>query len=446
MLAFAFQTFSVEADLARGLLQYKPSSQEDEGEEKEEEEAAADGDHDDEARQQEQHQEKEYAGASPDATAITAEGMLGIALSGLARPLKSRILQVVSTLARRDEKDEGDDDEEDSDDEDDFEEQGTLTRSRLAHLYEICGLLLFYASVMDKSLQKFQTPHSSAATTPDAEYDTLAAATSATAGPNRNPLVGCLLDCLSEATKAYEATQRVYSAMLDQLSVMTGESEAALVHSMLILIADVRLKSPGFSVDVECPAECQRILSIEWVTKTLIGAALVTCKTLDDTVSLKQSLSASKGAGMSVTAAEKLDEEIETKENALIDALVETETAQVLDLCGLGLIAETWKRWKEVQESGGQSVAMASYPGLSAPEMEAAMKEFYSSLYSPPLPSLETMIKDPAARKMARSKIAETVCATYEELYESAMSSSSGYSDPGFLGHTPDQVKTLFSA
>jgi conserved oligomeric Golgi complex subunit 6 len=231
--------------------------------------------------------------------------------------------------------------------------------------------------------------------------------------------------------------------MLDQLSILTGDSEATFVYQMIALLADVRLGSPGFSGDVECPEDCQRSLSMEWLTETLVEGCLAKCNTLDDAIALKQSLAASKKAGMSVASAEKLDREIEQKETALIEKLVQAEAAMVLDVCGLGNLVDAWNRWK----NQNQPPTMASYPGLSPSEVEAGVRDFFASLYSPPLPSLEGTIKDVAARKAVRSKIAETVCTTYAGMYQSMTSSPQvgGYADTGFLIHRPDEVATLFS-
>jgi hypothetical protein len=442
MLAFSFKAFSVEADVVKGLVLYKP--QDDDG--------------DDGRNGEEAEKEKEESGGGtakegggggggaeeaaadegisdymPEA-AISAMDMLSISVSGLARPLKSRILQVVATLARR--PDEADNESDDGMDNDVFDEEGITARTRLTHLYEICGLLLFYAAAMDKSVQKLDTTDSSSEG--DSELQASLPA------KEKNPLVACLLECLTEATKAYEATIRVYGAMLDQLSASTGDSEASLAHSMVVVIADVRMSSPGFSVDVSCPPECTAILSIEWATETLVQAALGTCKALDDVVALKQSLAAAKKAGMKILESEKLDEQIDQKEIGLIEELVEKETSEVLDLCGLGPLAAAWKGWQDVQAEG---TLMSAYPGLSPDDAEAGMKEFYSSLYSPPLPSLEATIKDPVVRKSARSKIAGKVCETYSELYNSMISTGKGgYDDVSFLGHKPEQVNTLFSA
>lgn len=426
MLAFSFKAFSVEADVVKGLVLYKPQ---DDEEEKEDSGAAEGGA--DEPVADESSISNDYMAETP----ISAMDMLSISVSGLARPLKSRILQVVATLARRPDEE---DNESDAGIDDDFDEEGMMARTRLTHLYEICGLLLFYASAMEKSVQKLNTSKSNSNS--DGKDDS-----SEEKAPenDKNPLVACLLECVTEATKAYEATIRVYGAMLDQLSAATGDSEAILTHSMIVLIADVRMSSPGFSVDVGCPPECRTILSIEWATETLVQAALGTCKALDDVVALKQSLAAAKKAGMKILESEKLDEQIDQKEIDLIEKLVESETAKVLDLCGLGPLASAWKRWQEVQ---GEGTLMAGHPGLSPDEAEAGMKEFYSSLYSPPLPSLSS-IKDPVVRKSARSKIAGKVCETYTELYNSMMSTGKGgYDDVSFLGHRPDQVNTLFSA
>ena len=91
-----------------------------------------------------------------------------------------------------------------------------------------------------------------------------------------------------------------------------------------------------------------------------------------------------------------------------------------------------------------EGMAMSCHPGLSQSEVEAAMKQFYSSLFSPPIPTFEE-IKDPELRKFARSKTALRVVDVYRELYDAITSEEGGYADFAFLGHDPDQVKTLLS-
>jgi hypothetical protein len=135
MLAFCFRAFSVEAVVAKGLLNYEPD---EEGEQ----------------QQQEAKDDVPLAEEDPDYLVdnpISAAEMLSHSMSGVARPLKSRILQVVANLARRPD-DEADEDEDGMDDS--LEEEGAVARGRLAQLYEICGLLLFYASAIDKAVLK----------------------------------------------------------------------------------------------------------------------------------------------------------------------------------------------------------------------------------------------------------------------------------------------------
>jgi hypothetical protein len=414
----------VEADLAKGLLDYQPDD-DFSGHEKQESDAEVKPDLDPSG-------EKDV----PDEftfheTRITSAEMLSIAMSGLARPLKARILQVISTLTRRTSNNDENRDKDGDEDEDvdELEEEGPLTRDRLGQLYEICGLLLFYSSVMCKGVERLEPKQ----TQDGSEQD-------AGSASSMNPLVECLLQCLTEASQGYEATIRAYAAMLDQWSMMTGDSEASLVQSLLLLLAEVRKNSPGFASDVDCPESCNEILSIDWVTETTITACA--CRSLDDAVNLKLALEASKACGMSAVVAEKLDKHIEDKESNLIEQVVETETIQVLDLCGMLGVSEAWKRYSEVQDN---AIVMASFPGLDAEQVSVALKEFYASLYSPPLPSLET-IKDANIRKLARSCVAQNVCKLYGELYEAIMMSGSGYADTSFLGHSPDQVNTLFSA
>jgi len=462
MLAFAFQAFSVEADVAKGLLLYVPDDGDDKAREKGEVGAKEDNDEDDGDANElrgDGEEDEEYWLVAEDRP-MTASDMLSVSMSGLARPLKSRILQVLSTLARHAEAAVGGlggiGEDEISDDGmmgDGLEEEGAAVRHRLSHLYDICGLLLFYRSVVQKSAAKLEQQSQQKTRARSGGRRTageVEEGDQATSESDLNPLLACLNECLSEGTKAYEATVRVYCARLEHLSSTTGESEANLAHALILLLADVRLNSPGLGpTGVECPPECQKTLSVEWVTETLTDAALATCKTLDDTVVLKHLVTVSKKAGMSVLNAEMLDEEIDRKELELIEKLVQVESAKVLDLCGLGPLASTWLRWQEQQQQGEEEtiLLMATYPGLSQEEVETGMKEFYASLYSPPLPSLETVIKDPVLRKTARTKIAQKVCEVYGDLYAFILSTGKGgYDDVSFMAHTPDQVKTLFSA
>uniref|UniRef100_A0A7S3L8J5 Conserved Oligomeric Golgi complex subunit 6 C-terminal domain-containing protein n=1 Tax=Amphora coffeiformis TaxID=265554 RepID=A0A7S3L8J5_9STRA len=412
MLAFCFRAFSAEADVARVLIHYHPGQQEEEAksiEEDKEKKKKSDS--------STKKSDNEYSGEQP----LSSSAFLSTSMSGMARPLKSRVLQVVATLARR-----PDENEVESDDGmDDFDEEGAVVRHKITQIYEICGLLLFYISAMEKTFNKLKVVDEKAGLSSE----------------ENDALIDQLISCLNEASRSFEVTVRVYCAMLAQLSSQTGESESSLGNALMVMIAEVRLTSPGFAQDVNCPTECRTQLSMEWVTETVLEAAMTSCQVLDDTIALKQTVTAAKKAGLAVVTAEKLDEEIEKTEAKLIDALVEVETSKVLDLCGLGPLAGAWQQWKVTPEGG----EMASFGGLSADDVEASMKDFYASLFSPPLPSLESAVKDPVMRRLARSKIASNVCQTYAELYED-MQTSGGYEDLSVLGHTPDQVKTLFSA
>jgi hypothetical protein len=313
-----------------------------------------------------------------------------------------------------------------------IEEEGASTRNRLAQLYDICGLLLFYASALQRVEAKLQSGEEGKSNQEGSVV------------PNdQNPLLSSMLDCLGEATNAYEASLRVYGAMMEQLNLLTGDSEASLANAMVVRIVEVRKASPGFTSDVECPPAYQQTLSLDWAADVLLEAALPSCKTLDDTVSLKQSIVVARKAELSADVANTLESKVHERETVLIDALVEKETTDVLDLCGLGVLATAWDRFKSVQVEG---MVMATHPGLTPEEVQTAMKEFYSSLYSPPLPSFESTIKDPTLRKVARNKIAKNVCSAYAALYD-AMSKpdKGGYDDLSFLGHTPEQVNTLFT-
>jgi len=413
MLAFCFQAFSVEADVARGLFNV--------GEE-------IDGGEEDDGTDQEEKENAPLPEEDPDYLAekpLTVAEILALSMGGISRPLKSRVLQVISNLARRPDDEDGESD----DGLDDFDEEGASTRAHLSQLYEICGLLLFYSSALEKSIAKLSSTMSAK------EKEALEA--------KDNPLFAVILDCLGEAANAYEASLRVYGAMLEQLQLLTGDSEASLAHAMIVRIVDIRKESPGFAEYVGCPTSYRQILSLDWSCNVLIEASLPACTNLDDTVTLKQSISVARRGDLTVNVVASLEEKLTKKEGALIDVLVEKETADVLDLCGLGTLVSAWYRFKDMQ---AEEMVMASFPGLTQDEVESSMKEFYSSLYSPPIPSFENTIKDPTLRKLARSKIAIRVCDCYESIYDAMLKPDiGGYEDTSFLGHQPQQVNTLFT-
>lgn len=415
MLAFCFRSFSVEADVARGLLDYVPESEENsDGEEEKNDDVPL------------AEEEMDYGAEKP----ITAAEMLSQSVGGVSRPLKARILHVISSLSRRQ------DDDDDSDDglADGLEEEGAATRSRLSQLYEICGLLLFYASAMGKTMAKLESRGTASSDGSLVELE---------ATIENNPLLATLLECLGEAANAYEASLRVYGAMLEQLNIITGDSEALLAQAMVSRIVEVRRASPGFARDVACPRAHRQTLAIDWACDALIEAALPACKNLDDTVSLRQLISIARQAELAADVALALESRVHERETALIDILVEKETSDVLDLCGLGSLVTSSER---LEREPVEDLVMATYPGLTPEDVQNAMSEFYSSLYSPPLPSFESTIKDPTLRKLARSKIAKNVCLAYESLYENmTRPDKGGYEDLSFLGHTPQQVNTLFT-
>jgi len=433
MLAFAFRSLSTEADVAMTIVHYEKGERVSEQKDQEKfsggnslEDSAEEGK---ESDQQGTNDNYDYA-----EKAMSASEILSTSLSGMARPLKSRIVHVISNLANR--VDAESDAESDDGMLDELEEEGSIVRNKLTNLYEICGLLLFYISAMEKTVRKLEKA--------DEKKGLLSNESSE---DNSNALLVNITTCLEEGSKAFEATVRVYSAMLGQLASSSSDSVAGMAKALVVRIAEVRRSSPGFAQDVHCPVEeCEATLSTSWVATKLVEAALPECSGLDDTAALKSAVHAVKKAGMEIVAAERLDELIEKASVSIVGRLVETETAKVLDLCGLGKVVSAWKQWKYSHENDS-SVLMAASPGLSAQEIETAMKAFYASLYSPPVPSLEGEVKDRKVRKTARTKIAINVCDSYGELYADIVDNEKGgYESTDFLGHTPTQVETLFSA
>ena len=112
---------------------------------------------------------------------------------------------------------------------DDFDEEGAVVRHKITQIYEICGLLLFYISAMEKTFGKLKMVDEKAGLSIS----------------ENDALVEQIINCLVESSRAFEATVRVYCAMLTQLSSQTGESEARLADALMVMIAEVRLTPPG---------------------------------------------------------------------------------------------------------------------------------------------------------------------------------------------------------
>jgi conserved oligomeric Golgi complex subunit 6 len=384
MLSFAFRSFSVEADLTRSLVSSEDQSSDN-------------------------SESREIDEADVATTETSPDSILAVSMSGLVRPLKSRILQVISSLSRRaDQPNEMDYDDDDVLDDDESEE-ATLAQNNTTNLLEVCGLLQFYRGAVVKGLEKIGVQRD-------------------------NPLSECLTECFTEGESGFEASVRVYAAMLDSFSMLTGDSETFLVTSLLDKLNTVRKNAPGFGADNSFD---RRTLSPEWVMETLFKAT--ECKNLDDTMALTKCVRNAEYTGLSTQSAEELFKDIETKQGALIQEMVAKESKQVLELCGLGGLAESWIKYKEAT-----GIQMATYPGLSQQEVEAAMKEFYESLYAPQVPSLETSVGDPAMRKHVRQEICAFVRSLYRDVYK-GITSDTSYGSLSFLGHTPEQVDSLFT-
>jgi hypothetical protein len=419
MLAFAFRTISVESELAKGL--------------------AFTNDYD--ARPDDDEEGKTEMNENDDfnISFMSASDVLNDAMSGVARPLKSRISQVIGSLARRPDEDEDNNRlGYDGLNENGFvDEEAGSARVRLSYLYSICGLLLFYRSAIEKAVNKLNTKkdgsHSSS------EISKVDGQVS-----HSNHLVQCLSECLEDAARGYVASLKVYCAMLDQLASISHESQAQLCQTVILRLCDVRSTSPGFGPDfdkemVEVSKVASEALSLEFLCDTVVEAIMPSCNNIDDIVAIKSALNGAKKAGLSSDDMSKWDEKITKEEEKMIDSQISTDTNYVLDECGLGSIASALESMKAVYIEG---MVISSHPGLSEQSLQDAMKKFYASLIDPPFPSYDN-IKDPVLRKRSRNKIAKNVSDMYEEIYSMVTSEKGGYGDLSFLEHSPDQVKTL---
>lgn len=158
-----------------------------------------------------------------------------------------------------------------------------------------------------------------------------------------------------------------------------------------------------------------RRLSLTFLIGVVVDAAMPRARTLDDCADLRKALGAAVKCGLDPDEASVRVAAAKDAEARLVEDLVDAEAGEVLRACGLDGPLEALRRFEGTCAEGAK---MASHPGLSPKELEAATKKFYASLFAPPVPTFEDAARDPETRKVARSKTAGRVADAYRELHE----------------------------
>jgi len=472
MLAFVFRTLSVESVLSLGLASVDDTDGADGGGVVGEEERG----------------EEDMDVIQP----MSAVDVLNDTMSGVARPLRSRIAQVVGALACRQEDYDDDHSNNDNGNNDGWsdgqnvpihgsaggsgnalEEEASSARVRLASIYSVCGLLLYYHSAIKKAVNKLQPKKKSANSDhnddgvdgDDDDYDDDADDLS-----KDNPIVRCLIECIQEATQAYVASLKVHNALLPHYASTSNTTPAEIAHSAIVRLCNVRTASPGFDDGIitsisssvarsstqsgtTSASSISHHLSLEYLCDTIVEEVLSSIGTtnersarlqIDDVGSVKTAIAVAKKSGLDAEVGAKWDAVIKGREEVIVEELIVGDTSDALGECGLRSIQRALEGMKMVYIEG---MTMASQPGLSREAVERAMKTFYGSLYDPPFPSYEG-IKDPVLRKYARTKLVKNVGDVYEEIYDTFTGDAhkGDYGDLTFLEHTPKSVTTLLSS
>ncbi len=414
MLAFAFRAFRVEGELFKTLLIWddnEGSSSATEGTEKIWVHNNASSE-----------DQLEEDGGQDLSMPMTVTTMLAQSMGGLARPFRARVSQVVFSLVSQGCDGSSSDNHGDLILHSTADDDASSSLNRLVALFSICGLLRFYCSAVRKALDKL-----------DAGDDNSHA---------NNPFFVACEESLTEAADSFLSSLRAFGAMLVIHS--SASSEAELAKRVIVCISEERASSPGFSDDVQSLSEggdeVDKQLSMSLLVSSMIESAIPYLKTLDDCAALKSALNVATKSGLKASESANWSKLLQEAENSLVESFVNSETDEVLHICGLDGVRSALRHMNGVYVEG---MTMASHPGLTQLDVEASMKTFYSSLFSPPIPTFEDTIKDPELRKIARSKIAQRVVDVYHELYDAITSEKGGYADVSFLGHDPDQVCLL---
>jgi hypothetical protein len=463
MLAFVFRTLSVESELAKGLFfvvvvggkqqEEMPVGGEEGSVEKdgdlgegvvkavEDEKENEDEDEDeDEDVDREQEDVEEYA-------RLTAMDVLNDVMSGVARPLKSRLSHILVSLSTRPEEEHG------GGENDDHlvlmgglhnEEEAGMARNRLASLYSICGLLLFYQSAMEKALGKLEKMNLTGGKA------SVEGAAGAVFRNQMNPLVICLRECLSEGAKGFMASVKVYVATLESLAASSSDStttaattQVAVASEMIVRLCQVRGASPGFGIVTEhMDEETKHGLCVEFLCDHVFEPVFPLCTNLDDVIAMKAALASMNKVGLESGHASKWQSACAEKEKMLIDVQIESDVKDFLHESGLGGICSAMENLEAMYVEG---MIASSHPGMSQESLRKAVEIFYATLYDPPIPSY-VGVKDPALKKYAKNKVVEIVTAVYEKIYDLARGEKGGYADLSFFKYDSLQVKAMLSS
>jgi hypothetical protein len=420
MLAHVFQCLSDERDLVRSCLM---STLEQDEEENKMNDMSSDSD----------SQKQVYR-------------VLNHIVGGVIRPLRGRIHAVLESLTRRSTQEE-DDDGEDSDEEmnwirdpmdpNAFISDGAHSSSirRLACLYSICGLLIFYQEKMKNSLGALGDTKQGH---PTDEFGG-----SSLEESNDPSLIRGIVDCLKEGVDSFSISLKVYTAILQRSQTHTVSSSQStkshtrhvqeLIHSLCV----VNNTSPGFAMPWRNIFPDDSALYLSNIGDVVLGAALSSCDLVDDVSTLRLLLENLTLAGVPADRISPWEENFLAKERTLIDSLISKETLLVLDRIGLG---EAVKALKNSVDDGNFS---PQYTALSPQRVQTALTRFYSALRaSSPIPTYEEQIKDVKLRKYARSMIADGIIEAYTRLYSFM---NDHLRDAELQRYTPDQVRSLLA-
>lgn len=391
MLAFAYRMWSVENDLVQGLFESDDEEDNDD-----------DGDGD--------------GGSSPSLRgndlddSVSPASLLSHVVGGVVRPLRARVAQVVSALARTSAPDDDDDRRRRADDDEDD------ARRRVVALLDVAGLLLFYRGALSRR-----------GAAPD------------------DPLLCAIADHSREASVAHAGTLRVHAAGL------RPETAAAAAAATLEALSECRNRSPGLVVaDDEDEDEDRRRLSLDDACDALLeSAAAAPITSLEDAAELRRALGRAERAGLDGATRARWEAVLADRERASTDRAVDAATRDVLRAVGLGDVWEAFVEYEPLVDPEDPASLLAVRPGLSPANLREAFATLRASLYAPPEIDLGDALPRAAAaeRRAARARTTANVVDAYRRLYDAVRSDKGGYGGEGDLGleHTPEQVETLLS-
>lgn len=365
------------------------------------------------------------------------------------------------------------------------DESLSVIQQRIVTLHLLCGILSFYSSVMNRTVEKL-----------------IGIGDNDTETGNINPVTACIQKLFLYVASVYDSSLHILAGTLKDLTLSFDISMACIIKQTITEVLRMRKESPGFDDDfshkkkirdrhmIIITNNCKQddmakvfddVLSIDHLCHILFGAifnqynqnqvnpgntTIHTYSTslssspqhnlsLDDVKHLRSAVSDVKRGGLKDDLLHRWDNTFREWEQIRFDEEVTKYTELALSQYGL---KQVWKSLMFVksehknackdshinQDKVNKPFYFSEQPGLSEKDIENAVNKFYITLKDFTVIHLEN-VKDSIIRNCINDKTTRNVINVYNELYTTVTGDMGGYSKDIhlLLRHNTNSIRKL---